>query len=101
MKGDVLPLATDEDGESAQSKKQASAKERRMAREREERLAKLAEWKVNFPCLSLFLCVCVCVSFACTCHHIFYTSTRKYTKPKQAALYVCVCACMHKCGVFV
>ena len=71
----MLPLATDEDGDSVQKKKQASAKERMMAKEREARLAKLAEWKVSFRCpsLSLSLCVCVCVFlfslflFQCVC----------------------------------
>ena len=64
MKGDTLPLATDEDGDSVQKKKQASAKERMMAKEREARLAKLAEWKVSFRCPSLSLSLCVCVCFS-------------------------------------
>ena len=73
MKGDRLPSATDEDGDSVQRKKQVSAKERLMAKEREERVAKLAEWKVSLLrlplCLTDYLLACTTPTITTTWLH--------------------------------
>lgn len=70
-----MPSATDEDGDSVQRKKQASAKERLMAKEREERVAKLAEWKVRKPPssspLSEWLLACTLPTITTTWLHKF------------------------------